>query len=281
MSYKTILVHADDSRHAQQRFEIAARIARREQAHLVAAAATAVPGAFYLPELIGESTMSLTAYLEYLRQRAQGELTLFEATARQAGVSTFETRLLDEEAATALCMQARYSDLVIISQTDPDESQPALRAGFPEYVVLNAGRPVLVIPYAGRFTDFGQRVMVAWDASLEATRAVTAALPFLRRANLVQVTVFDPASRGDTHGEQPGADIALFLSRHGIKVEVSQQVTADRIDTGNALLSAAADFNADMLVMGCYGHSRFREVLLGGVSNTVLHSMTMPTLMCH
>lgn len=281
MSYKTILVHADDSAHAQQRFEIAARIATREQAHLVGAAATAVPGTFYLPEMIGESTMSLTAYLEYLRQRAQGVLTQFEGTARQAGVASYETRLIEDEAAAGLCLQARYSDLVVISQTDPDESLPALRSGFPEYVVLNAGRPVLVIPYAGRFPEFGKRVMVAWDASMEATRAVTAALPFLRRAELVEVTVFDPSSRGDVHGEQPGADIALYLARHGIKVNVSQQVTAERIDTGNALLSAAADFNADMLVMGCYGHSRFREVLLGGVSNTIFRSMTVPTLMCH
>lgn len=281
MSYKTILVHADESRHAQQRFEIAARIAQSEDAHLVGAAATALPGTFYLPEMIGESTMSLTAYLEYLRERAKGVLAQFEATARKAGVRSFEQRVVDDEAAAGLCLQARYSDLVIISQTDPDESLPALRQGFPEYVVLNAGRPVLVIPYAGHFAHFGKRILLAWDASMEATRAVTAALPFLRRAELVQVTVFDAAERGDAHGEQPGADIALYLSRHGIKVEVSQQVTADRIDIGNALLSAAADFNADMLVMGCYGHSRFREVLMGGVSHTVFRSMTVPTLMCH
>lgn len=281
MPYKTILVHADESRHAQQRFEIAAQLALREQAHLVGAAATAVPGAFYLPELVGESTMNLTAYLEYLRQRAQAVLAQFEATARRAGVPSFETRLVEDEAAAGLCLQARYCDLVVLSQTDPDEDLPALRAGFPEYVVLNAGRPVLIIPYAGRFADFGKRVMVAWDASMEATRALTGALPFLKRAELVQITVFDPAARGDSHGEQPGADIALYLSRHGIRVEVSQQVTGERIDTGNALLSAAADFGADMLVMGCYGHSRFREVLLGGVSNTIFHSMTVPTLMCH
>lgn len=281
MTYKTILVHADESRHAQQRFEIATRVALAEDAHLIGAAATALPGAFYLPEMIGESTMTLTAYLEYLRERAKGVLAQFEATARQAGVRSFEQRIVDDEAGAGLCLQARYSDLVVISQSDPDETLPALRPGFPEYVVLNAGRPVLVLPYAGRFPQFGKRILLAWDASMEATRAVTAALPFLRRAELVQVTVFDAGARGDAHGEQPGADIALYLSRHGIKVEVSQQVTADRIDIGNALLSAASDFNADMLVMGCYGHSRFREVLMGGVSNTVFRSMTVPTLMCH
>jgi len=281
MSYKTILVHADESRHALQRFELAASIALEQGAHLVGVAATAVPGTFYLPEMLGESAMTLTAYLEYLRQRAQDVLAQFESTARQAGVPSFEARIVEDEAAGGLCLQARYADLVVIGQTDPDESLPALRVGFPEYVALNAGRPVLVVPYAGRFESVGRRVMLAWDASMEASRAVAGALPFLRRAELVQVAVFDPGSRGAAHGEQPGADIALYLARHGVAVEVSQQVTAERIDTGNALLSAAADFNADMLVMGCYGHSRLREVLLGGVSHTIFRSMTLPTLMGH
>jgi nucleotide-binding universal stress UspA family protein len=281
MTYKTILVHADESRHAAARFELAARLALREDAHLVAVAATAMPGAFYLPEMIGESTMTLTAYLEYLRQRAHGVLAHFESTARMQGVSRLEQRAVDDEAGAALCTQARYADLVVLSQSDPDESLPALRRDFPEYVVLNSGRPVLVVPYAGRFEALGKRILVGWDASMEATRAVTAALPLLRSADLVQVMVFDPTARGDTHGEQPGADVALYLSRHGVKVEVAQQVTAGRIDVGNALLSACADFNADLLVMGCYGHSRVREVLMGGVSNTIFKSMTVPTLMCH
>lgn len=281
MSFKTILVHADESRHVLKRIEIAARIAVQEDAHLVGAAATAMPGTFYLPEMIGESTMPLTAYLEYLRQRAKGTLAQFESAADQRGVRSYEARIIDDEAGAGLAVQARYSDLVVIGQTDPDESLPALRRGFPEYVVMNAGRPVLVIPYAGAFEDFGRRILLAWDASMEATRAVTSAIPFLKKADLVQVAVFDPDARSDLHGEQPGADIALYLSRHGVNVEVAQHVTANRIDIGNALLSTAADFNADMLVMGCYGHSRFREVLLGGVSNTIFSSMTLPTLMCH
>lgn len=281
MNYKTILVHADESRHAQQRFELAASIALEHEAHLVGAAATAVPGTFYLPEMIGESTMPLTAYLEYLRQRAQDVLIQFEGTARRAGVSSFEARIVEDEAGAGLCLQARYADLLVVGQTDPDESLPALRPGFAEYVVLNAGRPVLVVPYAGRFATTGRRIMLAWDASMEASRAVIGALPFLQRAELVQVTVFDPDARSLAHGEQPGADIALYLARHGIEVEVSQQVTAERIDTGNALLSAAADFNADMMVMGCYGHSRLREVLMGGASHTIFRSMTVPTLMSH
>jgi len=249
--------------------------------HLMGAAATALPGMFYLPGVVSESGVTVTAYLDYLRERADATLAQFEAIAQQAGVVSYEKRIVDDEAGAAICLQARYSDLVIVGQSDPDQSQPALRSGFPEYVVTNCGRPVLVVPYAGEFKQVGRRTLIAWDGSMEATRAVTAAIPLLKQAELVQVVVFDSKARPDAHGEQPGADIALFLSRHGIRIDVSQQSTASDMDTGNALLSYASDFDADLLVMGCYGHSRFREVLLGGVTKTVLQSMTVPVLMAH
>ncbi|HZW13983.1 MAG TPA: universal stress protein [Noviherbaspirillum sp.] len=281
MGYKTILVHADESRHTPKRMKLAARLAMECDAHLIGVAATALPGTFYLPGVVGESAVTVTAYLDYLRERADGTLMEFESIAQKMGLSSYEKRIVNDEAGAGLCLQARYSDLVVVGQTDPEEALPALRAGFPEYVVMNSGRPVLVVPYAGEFEQLGKRVLVAWDASMEATRAVTAAIPFLRKSELVQVVVFDSKSRANAHGEQPGADIALWLSRHGIKVDVSQQTTANDIDTGNALLSYATDFNADMLVMGGYGHSRFREILLGGVTKTVLESMTVPVLMAH
>lgn len=281
MGYKTILVHADETRHTPTRIALAAQLAIRFDAHLIGAAATALPGMFYLPGVVSESGVTVNAYLDYLRERASATLAQFEALAQKAGVASYEKRVVDDEAGAAICLQARYSDLVVVSQSDPDESNPALRAGFPEYVVTNCGRPVLIVPYAGAFTQVGKRALVAWDGSMEATRAVTGAIPFLQRAELVQVVVFDSKSRPQAHGEQPGADIALFLSRHGIQVDVSQQSTSGDIDTGNALLSYVADFGADLLVMGGYAHSRFREVLLGGVTKTVLESMTVPVLMAH
>ena len=281
MSYKTLLVHADESRHMPGRIDLAARLAIQHDAHLVGAAATALPSGFYLPGVLGDGGVTVTASLDYLRERAKGTMMEFEAIVQKAGVNSYEPRIVEDEAGAGLCLQARYSDLVILSQTDPEEDLPALRGNFPEYVVMNCGKPVLVVPYAGEFRQIGKRALVAWDASAEATRAVSAAIPFLKQAELTQVVVFDSKSRRAAHGEQPGADIALFLSRHGIKVEVSQQTKPDDIDIGNALLSYAADFGADLLVMGCYGHSRFREVLLGGVTKTILQSMTVPVLMVH
>jgi nucleotide-binding universal stress UspA family protein len=281
VSYKTILVHVDESTHAPERIKLAADIARRCDAHLAGVAATALPGTYYLAGVLGESSVTLSAYLEYMRERAEASLAVFEATGAQAGVTSLEKRVIEDEGGAAVSMQARYSDLVVIGQADPEESLPALRRDFPAYVVLNAGRPVLIVPYAGQFESVGKRVIVAWDASMEAARAVSGALPLLQQADIVRVVVFNSKSGLEAHGEQPGTDLALYLTRHGVRVELSQQPAPTGGTVGDALLAHAAHFNADLLVMGAYGHSRFREVLLGGVTHTVLDSMTIPVLMSH
>lgn len=283
MSYKTILLHVDQSRNASERIRLAATIARNENAHLIGAALTGVSRYIYQTGLMADTDPNLTehlsAHLDLLRQRARQALAEFERIAQSMEVSSFETVLIDDEAGAGICLQARYSDLVVIGQTDLNEPSPAVMPDFPEYVVMNSGRPVLIVPYAGRFNNAGTRVVVAWDASAGATRAVTNAIPVLQRADIVEVAVFNAASQGDTHGELPGADVAQYLARHGIRVDVLNE----KIDTdiGNALLSRATDFGADLIVMGGYGHSRFREILLGGVTRTVLESMTVPVLMSH
>jgi nucleotide-binding universal stress UspA family protein len=281
MSYKTILVHVNESSHAAKRINIAAHLAKAEGAHLIGVAATAMPAEFYLAGVMGESNAGLEVYLEFLRERANSALAEFDDIARKAQLGSVEKRIAADEVGAGISLQARYSDLVVIGQTDPDESLPGLRSDFPEYVVMNSGRPVLVIPYAGHFKSVGKRAMIAWDASVEATRAVTAALPMLKRAETVQLVAYKPKAVRLAHDERPEADIVNYLARHGIGVEVSQEQPPGGMDIGNALLSYAADLSADLMVMGGYGHSRFREVLLGGVTNTVFKSMTIPTFMTH
>jgi nucleotide-binding universal stress UspA family protein len=281
MSYRTIAVHVNQAKTAEQRIRLAAGIALAHNAHLVGAAATAVPIGFYLPGALGESDAALLVYMESLREQAKTALARFAQIARGTGLASVEERIVEDEPGAAMSLQARYSDLAVIGQSDPEESPADPRIDFPEYVIMNSGRPVLVVPYAGTFERVGKRVLVAWDASVEATRAIAGAMPLLERADLVQVAVFNPRTGFGEHGEQPGADIALFLARHGVKVEVSQQRAGSDIDIGNALLSHAADFGADLIVMGGYGHSRIREVILGGVTHTILRSMTVPVLMSH
>ncbi len=282
MSYKTILVQVDKSRHAAERLRIAASLAAREDAHLIGAAFTGISRFVYQAGLMGDGagfSAQLEQQLDVLRAQARDCLPALEAAARAAGVNSFESHLLDDEAGAGISLLGRYSDLIVIGQADRDEASAATLPDFPEYVVMSSGRPVLVVPYAGSFPSVGRRALVSWDAGTSATRALTASIPLLKRAEIVEVAVFNADPQTDVHGEQPGADIALYLARHGLKVDVIRQKT--QVDIGNALLSLATDLGSDLIVMGGYGHSRFREILLGGVTRTVLESMTIPVLMAH
>ncbi len=175
-------------------------------------------------------------------------------------------------------MHSRYADLTIIGQPDHDDTVPSTPE--PEDVVLASGTPVLIIPFIGASKGFGDQVMVAWNASREAARSVRDAMPLLEQSKSVDVVTCRPKSGPGEHGELPGADIALHLTRHGIEVDV-QRLGGAEIDVGNALLSHAADRGSDLLVMGGYGHSRLREFVLGGATRTILRSMTVPVLMAH
>lgn len=280
MSYKTILAHVDDATGLAPRIELACRIALQEEAHLVGTATTGISAFIYQSAIVDMTNDYIIGHTEILRQRAAGGLERFGAITRRAGIASVETRLLDEETAGSISLQARYSDLVVLGQANPDEPSAVVGKDLPEVVALHGGCPVLVVPYVGRFDDFGDRVLVAWDASLEAKHAVHDALPLLRRAALVEVAVFNASERRDAHGAQPGADIALYLARHGITVNVRES-TVPHGAIGAALLSHVADMDAGMLVIGCYGHSRLREIMLGGVTRTILSSMTVPVLMSH
>jgi len=280
MSYRTILVHVNASRHSAARIEIAAQIAVAENAHLIGAAMTGVSRFLYQDNAIDLNQTIAADHIQSLRERADLALAQFDAIAQQVGVLSYEKRLIDDEPAGGLALQARYCDLVVVSQTDPHEPASGALADLPEYVLLNCARPVLVIPHTGQFDQVGTNALIAWDGSMEATRAMAHSIPLLQRAKNVRVAVFNPATQADTHGEEPGADIALYLARHGIKVEVVIEKNRG-IDAGQALLSLVADTRSDLMVMGGYGHTRFREVLLGGVTLTVLNAMTVPVLMSH
>jgi nucleotide-binding universal stress UspA family protein len=279
MSYKTILVDVDESRHVDARIAVAAHLANAENAHLIGAAMTGVSRFLYQSMAFKPADPSTAPYLERMQQRAHRALEKFDSIARGIGVASFERRLVDDEAAGGLSLQGRYADLVVIGQHDPDEPHPTINSYLPEYVVMNCGCPALVIPYTSARERIGDRVLIAWNASMEATRAVHSAIPLLRLAKTVEVAVFNAEAEVDAHGRQPGADIALYLARHGIKVDVITEKTES--DVGNALLSLAANLSSDLLVMGCYGHARFREILLGGVSRTIFDSMTLPVVTSH
>jgi nucleotide-binding universal stress UspA family protein len=165
---------------------------------------------------------------------------------------------------------AREPDLIIgSSRSKKFDGIAAADWPRPEQVALASGRPVLIVPYAGHFDNVGRRVLIAWNATREAARAVSDAMPLLTSTELVTVLTIDPREGPHGHGKLPGADIALHLARHGVEAQIERTVSAG-MPVGEVLLSRVADLGADLIVMGAYGHSRAREVLLGGATRSVL-----------
>ena len=280
MTYRSIVVHVDHSDACRQRVALAIELAQSQQAHLTGVATT---GVIHFPYGGGGNAMGIyyEAATTELRETAQQGVDAFKRQVAQAGLPSAECRIANEEANAALTLQGHYADLVVLSQSNPDIIRGvAVDAVLPQHVLLHVARPVLLVPYAGTFSHIGQQVMVAWDSGRESARAVADALPILKLAAKVRVIVFNGKKGAtDGHGPHPGQEIALYLSRHGVKVEVSEEETS--IDIGSALLSRMSDYGSDMLVMGGYGHSRFRETILGGITRTILEHMTVPVLMSH
>jgi nucleotide-binding universal stress UspA family protein len=279
MGYKTVVVHINSSSDTERRVRLAGQITRMANGHLVGSAMSGISRYLYADHATAMGVSMAAQCMDEARESARANLRRFDSQCQMLDMPSFEARLIDDQAADGLVLQSRYGDLIVLGQVNPDDPISPMEEETPEYVAINSARPVLVVPYAGHFEAPFKRVLAAWDGSMEATRAVTAAIPLLQKAGKVTLAVFNAGRQPDTHGGEPGADIALYLARHDIKVEVSSQVTA--IDVGSALLSFAADIDADLLVMGCYGHSRFREIMLGGATRTILQSMTLPVLMAH
>ena len=277
MTYKTILVHSDAGKRCAARVEISIRLAQQFDAHLIALnALTMIDLPDYVLEGVGGVSI-IELQKRYAVEQAGHAKTIFSKVLAASGLAKAEWRTTDLDAVDAVTLHGRYADLIVLGQPWPEDNA-GVSGGFAEHVVLEAGRPVLMIPYAGNFATIGKRILFGWNASREATRAVTDAMPFLQQAEVVQVIVINPEA--GKHGAIPGSDIALFLARHGVRVEVHQD-NANESDVGDEMLSRATDFGADLIVMGGYGHTRFRELLMGGATRTLIDTMMVPVLLSH
>lgn len=278
MAFKDILVHIDEGRSCPSRLAVAASLAAAHGAHLVGLHVRhdlQLPGAI-TADIGGQLAQVFRQHFDGGEQSAR---SAFERVAADAGLSR-EWRSVTGDVLKLVSLHARYADLVVVGQADREDGTIASESGLAEHLVLAAGTPVLVVPRCGDFASVGARVLVAWNGSREARRAVGDALPLLARASRVSVLAINPADGAPGHGDLPGADICLHLARHGANA-VCESIHAEDIDVGNMLLSRAADENADLLVMGAYGHSRLTEVLLGGATRHILAHMTLPVLLSH
>jgi len=280
MEITNIVVHVDGSERAAERVKLANHIAQESDAHIT--------GVFVIPDPYVPAYMAGGYFpaeiFEQQREEAKAEAEtaqkMFADLTGKAGVKT-EWRSEEGMVSNVVARHARYADLAVVGKGDIDDP---VKYPYPELaadLVMTCGRPVLVVPNAGRFDSVGKRVLVCWNASREATRAVNDALPLLRQADKVTVLAVNPqkASSGD-HGDIPSADISLHLARHDIKAEAASTV-AEGIEIADVILARASDFGADMIVSGAYGHSRTREWVFGGVTESLLRNMTVPTLLSH
>ncbi|MGD8429889.1 MAG: universal stress protein [Ectothiorhodospiraceae bacterium] len=279
MALKDILVYLDESKQAPQRLDTAIAIAEQHQAHLTG---LAVAETAHIPDFMPRDLVRRQQ--ELARERNQRIKKAFEDRVANVQLSTewreVDKTRSDESVLDVLALHAHYSDLVVVGQPDPEKADGTVPLDLPGKLAMVAGRPVMGIPYAWRPAAVGRRVLVAWNASREATRAVHDALPMLQQAEDVRILALTRKRGLGGHGEMPGADIAAHLARHGVKAEAEHGVVED-IRVPEALLSAAADYGADLLVMGAYGRPRLREIMLGGASHGVLQNMTVPVLMGH
>ena len=277
MSIKDILLHVDSAKASGVRSEYACALAQSFDAHLTA---LYVDPELILPAFAEVPTGPvLVETLEReIAERAARAESEFEALRVRTGVAG-EWRRLQGYTAGCVVSHGRYADLVVVGQGG-DEDPLSLCDGVADAVLMEAGRPLLVVPWIGVGSGPVERVLVAWNASREATRALHDAMPFLERAKMVEVLSINPSKSDESEGDVPAVDICRHLARHGITAE-AHRLEAREIDAGSLLLSRAADVAADLVVIGGYGHSRLRELVLGGVTRELLAHMTVPVLLSH
>ena len=226
--------------------------------------------------IVGIPAELIDAQRATTKHLANEAVARFEALAKQAGVMT-ESQMIDVapgHVGDTFGRLARSFDLSVIRQAEPNKAEQEVP--IIEGALFESGRPVIVVPYIQTQSAIFDRVMVGWDGSRTAARAIGDAMPVLERAKMIEI--FTVVAGPTKNTELPGIDIGQHLSRHGLKVEV-KRIPADGINVPEAILSHAADISADFMVMGGYGHSRLREYVLGGATRGILSSMTLPTLM--
>ena len=280
MAYQTILVHLPNAKRAGQLLEVATRLARQNKAFVI--------GLFAFPQIFIPPAVAAEAWADILKIQSErytqdeAEVKkLFSDACAKAKLKS-EWRSVDPSAVAidAIVRHAFCADLVVVPQADPDAEDFRQQEEINERVLMETGRPALFVPYVGRYKSIGEHPIVAWTATRESARAAYDALPFLKDAETVTIMTVNPADNGHETTASTASQFAVTLARHGVRAKATNTVSGD-VSVSNELLSRASDHGADLIVMGGYGHSRFRETVFGGVTHDILHHMTVPVLMSH
>jgi len=280
MTYRSLLVLLDHTSACTARVSCATHLAKRLDCHLVGLAPTDLIDLPSVPRAAASLTEYAALVWDGLRAQAERAADAFRDACHAAQIDSFEAIVDEANKTDSLVRYARSSDLTVLTQPDPREpTQSAIRE-LVESVLLHSARPTLVLPFAGRFDSLGNRVMVAWNDSREAARAVSDALPLLQRASQVEVVAWLEAGGSDAVASRAQLDaLQRWLMWHRVAAKV--RIEPRRSAIGEAMRSHAADSNAELIVMGAYGHARWAERVLGGATRDLLDATTVPVLMSH
>jgi len=284
MTFKDLLVYLDGWTRCEVTMQVAAHIAQRFGARLngLHVMGLVVPSQLGLDLTHTHDALTRTAMLGRLRDAEQAATEraeqIFHTHLERAKLQG-EWRIAEGMVAHTAGMRARRFDMTIVGQLDPRLPPLGTRKFVPEALFLESGRPVLVVPCAGDIRSIGTRVLVAWDGSREAARAVNDAMPFLEQATTVVVVTFEHAATGDETIADPSC-LVSHLAEHGVRARGHLRPLEHRT-VADVLLACAADEECDLLVMGGYGHSRLYEIITGGTTRRILRTMNVPVLMSH
>ena len=278
MALKSVVVHIDDSAACERRMQLAARMSQRFESRLVGIYLVA-PLEMPYAEAAMLPPLEAAKRIEQRDARQHAE-DLLHRVASSCNVSRVEFRCPEGDPIDAAIGEARCTDLVVLGQPDGGNDPAAFQRRLAESVTLACGGPVLVVPYATAAEQPGNHVLVAWDGGREAARAVRDALPLLREAKRVTVVSCATGGAAVDAMRRSHERLQAYLASAGIEAHFKYlQVSAS--ESGEAMLSDAANIGADLIVMGAYGHARVRELVLGGVTRTMFQAMTVPVLMSH
>jgi len=276
---KNLLIHLDHSTGCQNRLQTAFALARDFEAEIT--------GLFVVPDYIVPSYVEAQISVDLIADvtekaiaRAEETLEGYRKLADKAGVK-MQARVVEGQVIPILREHSKYADLLLLGQDQPDDPDNA-SYGLADALLFEGGCACLVVPHSGKLAAPGKRILLTWNASRESAHAMRAAMPLLARAETVVVLSSEPdyldaeTARGHPHAEE----LMHFLKSHGIE-STSGGIDDPGLAAGEAILAQAAEMNADMIVMGAYGHARLREIILGGVTRDLLKQSPVPLLLDH
>lgn len=277
MAYKSILTYLDNSEHCAHWMEYAIGLALEHNAKLLGVAPREIASSLYAGDFVSANSMWLEDLQKRIDADAEEAILRFDALCEERGLQSAEGRTVDGSPIDAIRRESLFSDIIVLGQFLPGAQAPTGVSGMIESLLMSAGRPVLVVPALGQFKPDVGKVLMAWRESKESGIALRQSLPALKLAHAVEVV--EVANKADSKAEAALEKVVSYLKLHD--VEAAGKVIVSTEDVGNMLLSHACDAGTELLVMGGYGHARLREWALGGVTKTILETMTLPVLMAH